>query len=75
MRQDGSHNGLDVERIDNRGVERVALTLMSAESLSRTGEAYRCSHCDLIRMAHANEYDVALVFTQDQDLSEAVDEI
>ena len=26
-------------------------------------------------MAHANEYDVALVFTQDQDLSEAVDEI
>jgi len=30
---------------------------------------------DVIRLAHKKEYDVALVFSQDQDLSEAVDEI
>ena len=30
---------------------------------------------DVIRMAHRREYDVALVFSQDQDLSEAADEI
>ena len=30
---------------------------------------------DIIRMAHRNEFDVALVFSQDQDLSEVADEI
>lgn len=30
---------------------------------------------DVIRMAHHAEYDVALVFSQDQDLSEVADEI
>ncbi len=30
---------------------------------------------DVIRMAHRGEYDVALVFSQDQDLSEAADDI
>ena len=30
---------------------------------------------DMVRMARNNEYDVALVFSQDQDLSEAVDEV
>lgn len=30
---------------------------------------------DVIRMAHRNEYDVALIFSQDQDLSEVADEI
>lgn len=30
---------------------------------------------DIIRLAHRREYDVALVFSQDQDLSEAADEI
>jgi uncharacterized LabA/DUF88 family protein len=30
---------------------------------------------DIIRMAHRREYDVALVFSQDQDLSEVADEI
>ena len=30
---------------------------------------------DVIRMAHRKEYDVAILFSQDQDLSEAVDEI
>ena len=30
---------------------------------------------DIVRMARNNEYDVALVFSQDQDLSEAVDEV
>jgi len=30
---------------------------------------------DIIRMAHRGEYDVALVFSQDQDLSEVADEI
>lgn len=30
---------------------------------------------DIIRMAHRAEYDVALVFSQDQDLSEAADEV
>jgi len=30
---------------------------------------------DIIRMAHRKEYDVAIVFSQDQDLSEAADEI
>ncbi len=30
---------------------------------------------DVIRMAHRREYDVALVFSQDQDLSEVADEI
>ncbi len=30
---------------------------------------------DVIRMAHRREYDVALLFSQDQDLSEAADEI
>lgn len=30
---------------------------------------------DIIRLAHRGEYDVALVFSQDQDLSEAADEI
>ena len=30
---------------------------------------------DVIRMAHRNEFDVALVFSQDQDLSEVADEI
>lgn len=30
---------------------------------------------DVIRMAHRNEYDVALVFSQDQDLSEVAAEI
>jgi hypothetical protein len=30
---------------------------------------------DIIRMAHRAEYDAALVFSQDQDLSEAAEEI
>ena len=30
---------------------------------------------DVIRMAHANEYDVAVIFSQDQDLSEVAEEI
>lgn len=30
---------------------------------------------DIIRMAHRNEYDVALVFSQDQDLSEVAAEV
>jgi uncharacterized LabA/DUF88 family protein len=30
---------------------------------------------DVVRLAHRREYDVALVFSQDQDLSEAADEI
>ena len=30
---------------------------------------------DSIRMAHQNEYDVALIFSQDQDLSEVAEEI
>lgn len=30
---------------------------------------------DMIRLAHQRAYDVALVFSQDQDLSEAVDEV
>ncbi len=30
---------------------------------------------DIISMAHRREYDVALVFSQDQDLSEAAQEI
>lgn len=30
---------------------------------------------DVIRMAHRQEYDVALIFSQDQDLSEVADEI
>jgi hypothetical protein len=30
---------------------------------------------DIIRLAHANEYDVALILSQDQDLSEAASEI
>lgn len=30
---------------------------------------------DIIRLAHRNDYDVALVFTQDQDLSEVADEV
>lgn len=30
---------------------------------------------DVIRMAHRREYDVALIFSQDQDLSEVADEI
>jgi len=30
---------------------------------------------DVIRLAHQNAYDVAVIFSQDQDLSEAADEI
>ena len=30
---------------------------------------------DVIRLAHRGEYDVAVVFSQDQDLSEAADEV
>jgi len=30
---------------------------------------------DVIRMAHGQEYEVALIFSQDQDLSEVADEI
>lgn len=30
---------------------------------------------DIVRLAHRQEYDVALVFSQDQDLSEVADEI
>lgn len=30
---------------------------------------------DMIRMAHRREYDVALVFSEDQDLSEVADEV
>ena len=30
---------------------------------------------DMIRLAHSNEYDVAVIFSQDQDLSEASDEV
>ena len=30
---------------------------------------------DVIRLAHRREYDVALIFSQDQDVSEAADEI
>jgi len=30
---------------------------------------------DVIRMAHRNEYDVAVIFSQDQDLSEVADEL
>jgi hypothetical protein len=30
---------------------------------------------DVIRLAHRNEYDVALIFSQDQDLSEVAEEI
>ena len=30
---------------------------------------------DVMRMAHRKEYDVAIIFSQDQDLSEVADEI
>jgi hypothetical protein len=30
---------------------------------------------DMVRMAHQKAYDVALLFSQDQDLTEAVDEV
>lgn len=30
---------------------------------------------DIVRLAHKNFYDIALIFSQDQDLSEAVDEV
>ena len=30
---------------------------------------------DIVRLAHRRDYDVALVFSQDQDLSEAADEV
>ena len=30
---------------------------------------------DVVRMAHRQEYDVALVFSQDQDLSEVAEEV
>jgi uncharacterized LabA/DUF88 family protein len=30
---------------------------------------------DVIRMAHRNQYDIAIIFSQDQDLSEAANEI
>lgn len=30
---------------------------------------------DVVRLAHKREYDVALIFSQDQDLSEAADEV
>jgi uncharacterized LabA/DUF88 family protein len=30
---------------------------------------------DVIRLAHQREYDVALIFSQDQDLSEVAEEI
>lgn len=30
---------------------------------------------DIVRMAHRGEYDVALVFSQDQDLSEVAEEV
>ncbi len=30
---------------------------------------------DVIRLAHRNEYDVALIFSQDQDLSEVAEEV
>ncbi len=30
---------------------------------------------DIVRLARANDYDVALIFSQDQDLSEVADEI
>lgn len=30
---------------------------------------------DIVRMAHRREYDVALVFSQDQDLSEVAEEV
>jgi hypothetical protein len=30
---------------------------------------------DVVRMARENRYDVALIFSQDQDLSEAADEV
>src|SRR3990172_11591913 len=30
---------------------------------------------DIIRMAHGNQFDVAVIFSQDQDLSEVADEI
>jgi len=30
---------------------------------------------DIIRLAHRGEYEVALVFSQDQDLSEAAEEV
>ncbi len=30
---------------------------------------------DIVRLAHRNLYDIAMIFSQDQDLSEAVDEV
>lgn len=30
---------------------------------------------DVVRLAHGQEYDIALIFSQDQDLSEVADEI
>ncbi len=30
---------------------------------------------DVIRLAHSREYDVAVIFSQDQDLSEVADEV
>jgi hypothetical protein len=30
---------------------------------------------DIIRLAHRNEYDIAVVFSQDQDLSEVANEV
>lgn len=30
---------------------------------------------DIVRMAHRGDYDVALVFSQDQDLSEVAEEV
>lgn len=56
-------------------VERVHRGIQTVEYVPREKGVDVRMALDIVRLALDNEYDVAVIFSQDQDLSEAVDDV
>lgn len=64
----------DIDLPDNSKTSLPAKTKITVDVAEEKGIDVRLA-LDVIRLAHKGLYDVALIFSQDQDLSEAADEI
>ena len=73
-----SRNGIKTFQRPLRYSEKATRVSDSEEIIAKIGQEKGIDvriAVDVIRMALKNEYDVALIFSQDQDLSEVVSEI
>lgn len=74
MGRQGIHVFSRTLRYRNRAVRLADGTTHTFLSGEEKGIDVRIA-LDVISMAHANEYDIAVIFSQDQDLSEVAEEI